>query len=526
LFYFISIKYMTGGLMQLVAYGEQDIFLTQNPQITFFKVVYRRHTNFSVEQIPQIFRHTPNFGKKVSCVLSKSGDLISNICLAITLPKIPQIFNTDGSIDNLTKFAWIRKIGYGIIKEIEIEIGGQSIDKHYGEWLNIWAELNNNPSDLNKAIGNVSDLYSYSSEKQEYQLFIPLQFWFCRKSSLALPIMCLQYNDVKINLELADVSTCYTVSPTNYIVIKNDLVNFKPYEYIYQTVGTITSTGIFSHFDPVTKRLYYIKISSTPLVAINDENFYNYSTIQQQSLIDEYAIHGYTSNYAADAYINTLTTAVSSISYTYNTFKNIRITNCFLLIDYIFLDDEERIKFYKVEHEYLIDQLIYVGATTLDGVNRNVKIGLINPCKFIVWTSQFNYLINQNINDLFNYTDSHIYNSSNKQIGDSIIKSATILLNGRDRMSRQDEIYYNCIQPLQCFDYAPDIGINVYSFGLFPSQPQPSGACNMSKIDNMQISLTLSSRVSLSNTVTFKCYGLTTNIFRIVSGIGGIVFTN
>jgi hypothetical protein len=517
---------MTGGIIQLVAYGEQDIFLTQNPQITFFKIVYRRHTNFSIEQIPQIFRHTPNFGKKVSCILSKSGDLVGNMCLVIKLPKIPQIFNTDGSIDNLTKFAWIRKIGFGIIKEIEIEIGGQLIDKHYGEWLNIWSELTTYQEDLNKLIGNVSELYSFSNEKQEYKLFIPLQFWFCRKSGLALPIMCLQNNDVKVNLELSDLSSCYNVSPTNYIVIKNDLVNFKPYEYIYQTVGTTTATGIFSHFDSITKRLYYIKISSNPFLAINDSNFYSYSSIQQQELIDEYAIHGYESNYSAESYINTSSTNVSIVSYTYNTFKNIRISECFLLIDYIFLDEEERIKFYSVEHEYLIDQLIYVGATTLDGVNRNIKIGLINPCKFIVWTTQMNYLLNNNINDLFNYTDSHIYNSSNKQIGKSIIKSATILLNGRDRMAKQDEIYYNCIHPMQFFDYAPDTGINIYSFGLYPSQPQPSGSCNMSKIDNIQISLTLSSQVSINNPVTFKCYGLTYNIFRIVSGIGGIVFTN
>lgn len=82
--------------MQLVAYGEQDIFLTQNPQITFFKVVYRRHTNFSIEQIPQTFIHQPNFGKKVSCIVSKSGDLMGNMVLVITLPDIPQIFNTDG----------------------------------------------------------------------------------------------------------------------------------------------------------------------------------------------------------------------------------------------------------------------------------------------------------------------------------------------------------------------------------------------------------------------------------------------
>lgn len=518
---------MTGGVMQLVAYGEQDIFLTQNPQITFFKVVYRRHTNFSIEQIPQTFTRTPNFGKRVSCVVSKSGDLIGNMFLVVTLPTIPQPLNADGSIDTLTKFAWIRKIGFGIVKEIEIEIGGQSIDKHYGEWLNIWSELNGKKDkDINKAIGNIEELYNYSSTKREYKLSIPLQFWFCRTSGLALPIMCLQYNDVKVNLELSDMSKCYTTSPTHYIQINNDLVNFKQFEYIHQTIGDYEATGIFTHFDMITKRLYYVKISKNPFVAINDQNFYTsiYTDIQRNEIKNKYAIIGNTSKYTADAYINTTSTPVISISYNPNVFKNIRITNCFLLVNYIFLDDDERVKFYKSEHEYLIEQLIYVGSTTLDGVNRTVKIGLINPCKLIVWTTQFNYLLTENVNDIFNYTDNYEY-INNQQIGDSLIRSSTLLLNGRDRMSEQDEMYYNCIQPMQYFKYAPQKGMCVYSFGLSPESLQPSGSCNMSKIDNVQLNMKLSGKISMTNPVTFKCYGLTINMFRIVYGIGGIVFT-
>jgi hypothetical protein len=518
---------MTGGLMQLVAYGEQDIFLTQDPQITFFKVVYRRHTNFSVEQIPQTFTHTPNFGKRVSCIVSKSGDLIGNMFLMITLPAIPQIFNTNGSIDNLTKFAWIRKIGFGIINEIEIEIGGQSIDKHYGEWLNIWADLaGQKDADLNKAIGNIPELYSYSSEKKEYVLYVPLQFWFCRASGLALPIMCLQYNDVKVNLELSDVSSCHTVSPTHYIQIQNDIVNFTQYEYISQVFNGYKAHGIFSHFDIITKRLYYVKISTNPLVAINDQNFETYTEDQKQALIDKYAIVGSISGYTASAYVNINPIAVISNAYSYNTFKNIRISKCLLLINYIFLDEDERTKFYKTKHEYLIDQLIYTGATSLDGANRYVKLGIINPCKLIVWTVQMNYLLNNNVNDLFNYTDSYAYNESGEQLGASITRSATILFNGRSRMATQDEIYYNCVQPMQYFKHAPKTGINIYSFCLMPDKVQPSGACNMSKVDNIQINLKLSDIVSVGDTAVFKCFGLTSNIFRIVSGIGGVVFTN
>lgn len=518
---------MTGGLIQLVAYGEQDIFLTTDPQITFFKVIYRRHTNFSTEQIPQKFIHTPNFGKKVSCTLFKNGDLVNNIIVAIQLPSIPQLYNTDGSVDELTKFAWIRKIGYGILKEIEIEIGGQIIDKHYGEWLNIWADLvGMKDRDINNAIGNIPKLYEYSSTKDSYMLYIPLQFWFCRTASMSLPLMCLQYSDVKINIEFADATNCYTTTPTHYIVMDNDVVNFKQYEYISQYTSSGTAYGMFLNFDSLTKKLYYNRIGSQSLVAINDTSYSSYTQSQKQTIKDTYAIIGSTSNYSACPQINTSDTSVFSVAYTANTYKNIRILDCFLLIDYIFLDDEERHKFYNSEHEYLIDQLIYTGSSVLDGVNRAVKIGLINPCKLMVWTAQLNYLLDKRINDTFNYTDSFMYDSSGHQTGNGIILQSTIQLNGRDRMQMQDNIYYNYVQPMQYFKYAPSNGINIYSFSLNPDNPQPSGSCNMSTIDNISISMKLGSYVSIANPVTFKCYGLTTNLFRIVSGLGGTVFNS
>ena len=121
--------------MQLVAYGAQDIYLTGNPQITFFKVVYRRHTNFSVESIEQTFQGTADFGKKVSCTISRNGDLITNCYLRATLPEV-----LTHSTNNVTN-GWVNEVGHFLIKSVEIEIGGQRIDKHYGEWLSIWNSL-------------------------------------------------------------------------------------------------------------------------------------------------------------------------------------------------------------------------------------------------------------------------------------------------------------------------------------------------------------------------------------------------
>ena len=117
---------MGGGLVQLVAYGAQDIYLTSNPQITFFKVVYRRHTNFAMESIEQTFNGTVDFGKRVTATISRNGDLIKDMWLEVTL----------GTSSNLTYGA-----GNVLVKQVELEIGGQLIDRQYGEWMNIWSEL-------------------------------------------------------------------------------------------------------------------------------------------------------------------------------------------------------------------------------------------------------------------------------------------------------------------------------------------------------------------------------------------------
>ena len=132
---------MSGGLIDLVAKGIEDIFLINNAQITFFKTIYRRYTNFSIEPIPVPFINKPNFGKKTSCIILKNGDLIRKMQLVITLPSIPLFKDENGALDVINKFAWVRKIGFALIKKIEIIINEELIDCQYGDWLNIWNEL-------------------------------------------------------------------------------------------------------------------------------------------------------------------------------------------------------------------------------------------------------------------------------------------------------------------------------------------------------------------------------------------------
>lgn len=185
---------MTGGLMQLVAIGSQDIYLTTNPQITFFKTVYRRYTNFSMESIEQSLTGTINFGQKVSCVVSRNGDLIHKVYLQVQLPALS---NTNAS--------WVDNVGHVLINEVSVEIGGQVIDKHYGEWLNIWDELTQSAeksAGYHKMIGS-------SLKSSGGMLYIPLQFWFCRNPGLSLPLISLQYHDVKFNIEFRRAIDCF-----------------------------------------------------------------------------------------------------------------------------------------------------------------------------------------------------------------------------------------------------------------------------------------------------------------------------
>ena len=172
--------------MQLVAYGAQDIYLTGNPQITFFKVVYRRHTNFSMETISQTLSGagTAN-GNNSTCTISRNGDLVHKVYVTATPTGVVTLF--DGS---------------KLISEVELEIGGQRIDRHTSEWNDIWNELS---TDESKAIGFKAMQGSIglpgNSTTGVDTINVPLNFWFCRNPGLALPLIALQYHEVKLKFK-------------------------------------------------------------------------------------------------------------------------------------------------------------------------------------------------------------------------------------------------------------------------------------------------------------------------------------
>jgi hypothetical protein len=296
---------MGGGLMQLVAYGAQDVYLTGNPQITYFKVVYRRHTNFSIECIEQPV-DSSKFGGRQTVQILRNGDLATRMYLRAVLPSITgdelPTFNQGFASGYGTKIAWVRRVGHAMINNIELTIGGSQIDKHWGTWMDVWYELthtNEQEKGYNTMIGDVSELINLkgavtgtSSEVilPEYTLYIPLQFWFCRNTGLALPLIALQYHEVRLNIEL--------VSAAKLIVWSGPLA-------------------------PNT--------------------------------------------------------------------NNIVLGSCGLMVDYIYLDSEERRRFAQVGHEYLIEQLQFGGAETLvssnssGALNVKHKLEFNHPTKELVW---------------------------------------------------------------------------------------------------------------------------------------------
>jgi hypothetical protein len=470
--------------MQLVAYGAQDIYLTGNPQITFFKIVYRRHTAYSMESIEQTFNGSADWGKKVSCTISRNGDLIHRTYLQATLPEVT-LKSGSAPTGGEAAFRWLDWVGHVMIKSVELEIGGQRIDKHYAAWLHIWNELTQSAGHAlgyANMVGNTPDLTgtkivpstaALPTVVKGKTLYIPLQFWFCRNPGLALPLIALQYHEVKINLEIANVEDCY-------------------WSGTRATVGT----GAWS--------------SSSSVVASKD-------------------------------------LALGSTS---------------LFVDYIYLDTEERRRFAQVSHEYLIEQLQFTGDESTTSSNVKVKLNFNHPCKELIWVVQPDDLVGSGATqgkEWFNFTDSSTVTGSNSidinagaaggnntliisamaDDGQNPVTKAKLQLNGHDRFAERDGRYFNLVQPYQHHTNIPAKGINVYSFALLPEEHQPSGTCNMSRIDNATLLLTLSENtlktnggntvnnvIATSQSARIKVYAVNYNVLRIMSGMGGLAYSD
>jgi len=422
--------------MQLVAYGAQDIYLTGNPQITFFKVVYRRHTNFAVESIEQTFNGSADFNKRVTATISRNGDLIQQMYLEVTLPI------TTGVVDG----EWTYGVGNALVSQAEIEIGGQLIDRQYGDWMNIWTELTVPAGKRDGYDNMVGNALTGSSEQLGFlvttavrRLYVPFQFWFNRNPGLALPLIALQYHEVKLNLTLRPL------------------------------------TDLLQQYTP-----------GTPVGTLG----------------------------------------------------------CKLYVDYVYLDTDERRRFAQVSHEYLIEQVQFTGTETIASLssNKNVTLNFNHPVKELIWahtTSGRTATGGTGVtNGWFNYSGS---DSS----GIDSFQTALLQLNGHDRFSVRNADYFRKVQNYEHHTRVPRVGgdlagtytdidlrsfrqyIYSYSFALSPEEHQPSGTCNFSRIDNAVLQMTYNSAAETNGqSLNLNVYAVNYNVLRIMSGMGGLAYSN
>ena len=591
---------MGGGLMQLVAYGAQDVYLTGNPQITFWKVTYRRYTNFAIESIEQTFNGQADFGRRVQCIISRNGDLAYRTYLQVTLPEINQLMGLGAFVLGQGQGVYARWLdfpGEQLVAQVEVEIGGQRIDRQYGDWMHIWNQLTMTAEQERgyyKMIGNTTQLTFITDPSfaevdgpcdslaprqvcaprnalPETTLYVPLQFWFCTNPGLALPLIALQYHEVKINLDIRPIDEC---------------------------LWAVTTLSCNSGAVP-TSNAGYVNNQYTPGRPVPATIAYN------QSLV------------AASLYV-----------------------------DYVFLDTDERRRMAQNPHEYLITQLQFTGDESVGSSSNKIKLNFNHPVKELIWVVQpdqnvdycsslvcdallfkvlgaqpFNYtdaidalpnaihafggpaalarderayidvrgLFNDagaedayipgdftgywhGPNDPYNeanlggpnvqypssvtndpallaslgsYLDQSTGHKSESTVSDAgtfvltetslfmhcwglnPVVTAKLQLNGQDRFSEREGSYFSWVQPYQSHTRSPDEGINVYSFALRPEEHQPSGTCNFSRIDNATLQLVLSNAtVEGTKTAKVRVYATNYNVLRIMSGMGGLAYSN
>lgn len=568
---------MAGGLMQLVAYGAQDVYLTGNPQITFFKVVYRRHTNFSMECIEVNLNGNPDFGRTSTVTITRNGDLITQIYLLVRLPAV-----VPSSADS--KFAWVRKLGHALIRSVEVEIGGSRIDRQYGTWLQIWWELAHHAGDnvrgFNKMIGDVPELTEYSNEASpEYNLFVPLKFWFNRHVGLALPLIALQYHEVRLHFhfsrieelivsnaafrasDLKDISMRDALLLVDYIYLDSEeRRRFAQvgHEYLIeqlQFTGEESAQNLTQKYkldyNHPTKELFWALKNGN---YTSGKNFLCYSDSDDwASMLEECACKILLDSIVllpgsicdVDQYGNPHVVSPGEeppssgdwepfspedSAYT----KNGKVFVCNECPDKCLWINTSSLAV-KSKPGYNLTDMIWADIH----VDKNCNIKCANV-KTDLTVRDLSFPVDELIDTRANSSDDvSVYEWFNFGLlidgTGNPVEAALIQLNGHDRFDRREGSYFNYVQTEEFHTNTPSDGVNVYSFALHPEQHQPSGTCNLSRIDNTQLTLWFADSTYAPGLPQLNflgpdnrlfIYAVNYNVLRVMSGMGGLAYSN
>ena len=465
---------MAGGLMQLVAYGAQDVYLTGQPKVTFFQAVYKRHTNFAMENIQQTVNGTPSNGGRVSVTIARNGDLVGDMYIRLqpTPATSANLTSTNINFD----MNWVAERS---VADIELTIGGQRIDKHYQTWWRLYAELFLSESEKINYGKMTSSPSPISDTANPNSVYLPLLFFFNRNPGLYLPLIALQYHEVRLDFDLTSYFTSYFGTSAvfevwaNYVYLDTEerrRFAQKGHEYLIEQVqhtggDSITASGnpgaqtIRLSFNHPVKELIWC-YTNTTATAYN--SMWNFSTSCANVNVTCAASPLYTPGvlpHAAGAprlFSNIMvngTSALTAAQYTSN--------------------------LYWIEEGTANN---YVVSTNAGSIALGIPMVEVGP--------------------LYNFK---------------------LVLNGQDRFKEQTGKYFNQYQPYVYHTGVPYPGIYVYSFALQPEEHQPTGTCNFSRIDNAQVAINMKSGYS---TPLQKMFAVNYNILRIQSGMGGLAFSN
>jgi hypothetical protein len=436
---------MGGGLLQLVAYGAQDAYLSGNPQITFWKGLYKRHTNFAMEPFRINFNGQPNWGTKQTAIVGRHADLLYSTYVEVQLPYL----DTTGLAAAKWNFGTavngtLNPLGFNLIDYVELDIGGQIIDRQYSEFMYLWSSLTSSfysatklnsmlQSTLNTSTLNLTNPVGCSNGKGRPSLpntvYVPLMFFFTKNPGAALPLIALQYHEVKIN------------------------VNWK---------------------DPLAISGDYSALSKLP-----------------------------------------------------------QATSAALYIDYIYLDTEERRRFAQQSHEYLIEQVQFNEDVGISSPSQRIDLTFNHPVKELIWVVQPHCYTDckASTSIISSYSSRPAKRLIPYTYDQTAVYEQWLQINGQDRLDRRYGDYFNKVQPYQHHTgLAPGVGVYSYSFAVKPEENQPSGTCNFSRIDTATIVMTMDGSVTVDqttdNTWDVRVYAINYNVLRIMSGMGGLAYSN
>ena len=552
---------MAGGLMQLVAYGAQDVYLTGNPTVTFFQAVYKKHTNFAMENIEQTVNGSANNTGRISVTIARNGDLVGEMYLEMEQQASVDKFTTD---DSAADTIWMAE---RCINSVELSIGGQRIDKHYQRWWRLWSELN--LDDAKKAeYGKMTSSLLKPSANAKGRVMLPLIFFFNRNPGLYLPLIALQYHEVRLDFDLSSVYETYANGApkvwANYVYLDTEerrRFAQKGHEYLIEQVqhtgdDSVTTTAgstnqlRMSYNHPVKELVWCYSNTSTSVKNTNALwNFTGPGVGSNVSIsVDPTEVGNLSQFTSADAAsLAFADTSGVTVSLYHLQFMNVDQTAFAVGTAVVYTDNGfATIPQLTTGTTYFVASVtatLVALALTPGGAAIAITPGggaagnrlTVSALSTTQSSSQIqphhvsapHVVVNSNVTDYAFKPWAEEADVATQLVSTPPLDNFKLILNGQDRFKAQPGKYFNQVQPYNYHSGTPYPGIYSYSFALKPEEHQPTGTCNFSRIDNAQVQATMKKQLIFGGTGAIQSmFAVNYNVLRIQSGMGGLAFSN